>query len=71
LYNKIEDRSPKYFYNKAELKQLYYLRNKIEYNTNADFIVMVPNTLTFDIYEMKGLINRYKLAGKRYLIQTY
>jgi hypothetical protein len=48
-----------------------FLKNKTEYQTQYDFIVMVPISVTFDINEMKALINYYKLAGKRYIIQTY
>jgi hypothetical protein len=71
LYNKVEDRNDKYFFNKAEAKQYYYLRNKTEYSGDFDFVVMVPTWLTYDINEMRSLINRYKLAGKRYTIVNY
>jgi hypothetical protein len=38
---------------------------------NTSFIVMVPVALVFDTNRMKALINKYKLAGKSYTIQTY
>lgn len=49
-----------------------YLYNKTEYYGGGDsFIVFVPAGVIFDTSEMKALINRYKLAGKTYSIQTY
>lgn len=36
-----------------------------------DFIVMVPVSVSFNQIEMRALINRYKLPGMRYSIQTY
>lgn len=37
----------------------------------VEFIVWVPSTLNFDLEQMKAIINLYKLAGKRYVIQSY
>lgn len=51
--------------------EVLYLENKSEQAGQLDFIVMVPVALSFDINEMKGIVNFYKLAGKRYSIQTY
>lgn len=45
--------------------------NKSEVYAQDDFIVWVPVGVVFDINEMKALINYYKLAGKKYSIQTY
>jgi len=55
----------------AVYKDRFFLKNKIEYQTQYDFIVMVPVPVTFNVNEMKAFINYYKLAGKRYTIQTY
>jgi hypothetical protein len=49
----------------------FYLKNITEYQLQYDFIVMVPSSVVFDQNEMKGYVNYYKLAGKRYTIQTY
>lgn len=38
---------------------------------NTSFIVMYPTGLSFDINRMKALVNKYKLAGKSYTIQSY
>lgn len=42
-----------------------------DYGTQIDFIVNVPAALVFDSNEMTALINRYRLASKRFIIQTY
>lgn len=52
-------------------KKKLYMKNKAQYLLSYDFIVMVPAALVFDINEMKAQVNFYKLAGKRYTIQTY
>jgi hypothetical protein len=48
-----------------------YYKNTSEYWTQIDFIVMVPISVVFNQDEMKSIVNYYKLAGKRYTIQTY
>lgn len=52
-------------------KDITFYRNLAEYAGIVDFIVMVPVAVTFDINEMKALVNFYKEAGKRYTIQTF
>lgn len=69
LYNTAENH-PQYIYNTDE-NQPVWLYNQTEFETNYDFIVFVPLGLQFNENQMKALINRYKLAGKRYTIQTY
>lgn len=36
-----------------------------------DFIVWVPNTLTYDVDILNSQIKKYKLLGKKYTINTY
>lgn len=36
-----------------------------------DFIVYVPDNITYDANRLKAAINRYKPAGKNYIIITY
>lgn len=36
-----------------------------------DFVVFVPSSIIFDINEMNGLVNNYKLASKFFTIQTF
>jgi hypothetical protein len=50
---------------------LIYLYGEEEYEVENDFTVKVPASLDFDTDEMKAFINKYKLADKRYKIETY
>ena len=65
-----------YIYTQGERKPKYlgvmYLRQNTDYaDTGVDFIVEVPKGLKYNDYEMKALIEFYKLASKRYKIQKY
>lgn len=65
-----------YIYTLAEQKPKYlgvmYLRQNTDYaDTGVDFIVEVPKGLKYNDYEMKALIDFYKLASKRYKIEHY
>ena len=49
-----------------------YLRDDADYgDTGVDFIVLVPVGLQYNDYEMCYIIDFYKLASKRYKIETY
>lgn len=69
VYTKAENR-PIYIYNKAESSTPVYVYNKTEYLTSLDFIVNVPAALLNPALETQimGIVERYKLAGKRYTI---
>jgi len=71
LFRKIEGKTPLYLFRKSEGAPLYYGIRKSEYGFLVDFIVYVPVAVVFDSNQMKALINKYKLAGKRYKIETY
>lgn len=63
----------KYIYTDAEEKPTFlgtmYLYDDSDYaDTGVDFIVVVPADLLFSIYEMKSLVDFYRLASKRYKI---
>ena len=65
-----------YIYTRGENKPKYlgtmYLYERSDYSdTGVDFIVLVPKTLMYNDYEMRALIDLYRLASKRYKIQTY
>lgn len=73
--------NPTYVYQEAELRpvevrqesegQPVYLFAEGEVgNTAVDFIVWVPFSIVFDINEMSSLLNKFKMAGKRYKIQV-
>ena len=71
---------PTYIYQEAELKPVYlaieseaapvYVYTESEAGEfRDDFVVKVPATVLFNIEEMKGKIDSYKLAGTHYKIQ--
>lgn len=65
-----------YIYTDGEKKPKYlgtmYLYDDAEYDdTGVDFTVWVPADLHYNSYEMTALINFYKLASKRYKINTF
>lgn len=65
----------KYIYTTAEDKPVYlgkiFIYQNSEYiGTGADFIVFAPqNIIDTKIYELKSIIDFYKLASKRYQIR--
>ncbi len=65
-----------YIYTRGEQKPKYlgkiYLYDRADYgDTGVDFIVLIPRGLIYNEYEMKALVDFYKLASKRYKIQEY
>lgn len=65
-----------YIYTVGEKKPKYlgtiYLYNDADYDdTGVDFTVWIPTDLSREIYKMEALINFYKLASKRYKINTF
>jgi hypothetical protein len=77
--NKAESPRPRYIYNKAENAYATYIRNKSESVYPYNFTVMVP----YIIYQglltnnysglkaMKANLNKYKMFGTVYQIQSY
>lgn len=57
---------------KAVILGTQYIRPSTDFaDTGVDFIVKLPSDVTLkesELYEMKTLLNAYKLAGKRYKI---
>lgn len=63
----------KYIYTDAEEKVKFlgtiFLYDDDDYaDTGVDFIVVVPADLQYSVYEMKALIDFYRMASKRYKI---
>lgn len=77
LWNKIEDRPPLILYNKAEGKAPVYLWNQSEYDAQIHFIIHVPIAvfdITVDLVklaQLKALTNKYKAAGRKYIVVNY
>jgi len=62
------ENSPLYIYTRAEKKPLYlYSRSEI-IDIETDFIIQIPANVTFDEKQVRGEIDSYKLAGKKYQI---
>lgn len=55
----------------AYVGKTFRLLRKGETLQPFDFIVWTPILLVFDEAEMRALIDTYRMAGKRYSIQTY
>lgn len=65
-----------YIYTRGEQKPRYlgkiYLYDRADYgDTGVDFIVLIPKGLSYNAYEMKALVDFYKLASKRYKTEEY
>lgn len=72
LFNKLELATKIYLTNKVESGTITYMYNKSEtLIANFDFIVHVPNAVTYSENIMRKQIDQYKIAGKRYDIQIY
>lgn len=52
-------------------KDVVFKRRRSEFNIQFNFIVKVPAPLVFDPIAMSAEIDYYRLAGKRYKIETY
>lgn len=52
--------SRSYIFKKSELSNFVY-----------DFKVRIPSSFTYNENEVRALVDRYKLAGKNYAIETY
>lgn len=67
-FNVMDANEETYLFNDAESEDPYYLNNTSEYDTDVDFIVNVPTGVVFSSDLMKYFIDKYRCAGKRYLI---
>lgn len=68
LYN-IPENQP-YYLNSISNNQ-YYFYNQYEFQTQVDYIVMVPFAVNYDEQKMRRQILEYNVAGKRFNINTY
>jgi hypothetical protein len=69
LYNMAENNESTYLYNISENESNTFLFNEPE--AFADFTVMVPQSLVFNQDQMIALVKKYKIAGKKFTIQTF
>lgn len=61
--------NPNTIYLQSEAQDPFYTYFDSELQGDVDFIVYVPNTLAYDPAQLSAIVNRYKLAGKRFSIQ--
>ena len=63
------EKNPFYLAGEENGGKTLYLRQSYDYaDTGVDFIVLVPPRLIYNEYEMKALVDFYKLSSKRYKI---
>lgn len=71
IYNQGEGQTPVYLYNTEETQPPIYLFNTNEYNLMTDFVVRVPVGISATSAEIHNIVNRYRQAGKRYILVYY
>lgn len=84
IINTITDNVPVFINEAAESSTSVYVNQKdespstdififsaSEFNVPYDFTIKVPDTLVFDNNQMRALVNKFKLSGKRFNIITY
>ncbi|MGE0635977.1 MAG: hypothetical protein AB7G44_05005 [Bacteroidia bacterium] len=71
LFYQSEGQEPPYIYYDSENQQPVYVYYEQEYYSAVAFTIMVPVSLTFNQDEMKARINKLRIAGFNYTIQTY
>lgn len=72
IYRDAEGKQAPYIYLEAEGEQAPYIYTEAEINAvGIDFIIRIPVTIVFDMNELKALVDRYRLPGKVYIIETF
>lgn len=59
-----------YFFNGTGVDEVYVFNGE-DSSLLYDFVVNVPVSLVYDSAKFNALIIKYKLAGKKYIIQTF
>lgn len=70
LYTKAE-LQPVHFYRASEDQKVFIFTKGEASQITFDFVIYVPNDVTFDTAEMTALVKDYRLAGKLFTIQTF
>lgn len=71
LFENQEQTTIYYFSEGEENPTIHYLSEEAQSQLNHDFIVQVPAILSPQEDQIKAMINKLKLAGKRYKIEYY
>ena len=71
--NKAHGIEPVYVKNKGVTGDTLWVGTKAYFNSLYDFKVRVPNDLytQLNLNQFKAFIDKYRLAGKRYYIESY
>jgi len=68
LFNAAEGQDVMYVRNDSEEEEAVYIYNSSEYDAINDFIVKVPLELSNRILSVANTVDKYRQAGKRYVI---
>lgn len=72
IYREAEAKQAPYIYLEAEGEPAPYIYRNEELNVvTIDFIIMIPVFIVFDMDELKALVDKYRLPGKVYIVQTF
>jgi hypothetical protein len=73
VFNRVEQQPPLIVTNKSEALPTPFLYNTPELVVSTDFVVNVPTSVLNATVQnqMKALINKYRIAGKRYTFATF
>ena len=75
LFNIVDNNLPVwYLYNIADGEPPFYLYNQEDFATGGEFIVFVPSAIVLTdllIAQIKAAVNRYRMAGARFKIQSF
>jgi len=71
IYTAGEAQPPLYIYGDAEGEPPLYIYSAAEYESQYDFIVKIPAAFAYDEDEVKAFVTRFRVAGKRFAIETY
>lgn len=76
VFNKSEGSTSDWIFKKSEtlptgaLRSYIFKKSELS-NFVFDFKVRIPSSFIYNENELRGLVDRYKLAGKQYTIETY
>lgn len=72
IYRVVEGKAPVYIYTDAEGEPAPYLYTNDELNgITVDFIIKIPYFIVFDEAELRAIVDKYRLPGKVYIIETF
>lgn len=64
----IEENEPIYVSTIAEDNTQVFVNPIESYNNDSDFAINIPSTISFNENVLRSQVNKYKIAGKKYII---